>query len=51
MDLQLKPHPTFKGRDGPILLIIMDGVGLADDQPGNAVTQANTPVLDKLLQS
>ena len=51
MDLQLKPHPTFKGRNGPILLIIMDGVGLAADQPGNAVTQANTPILDKLLQT
>lgn len=51
MPLNLKSHSTFKGRKGPILLIVMDGVGLAADQPGNAVTQANTPILDKLLQS
>lgn len=51
MSLNLKSHSTFKGRKGPVLLIVMDGVGLAADQPGNAVTQANTPVLDKLLKS
>jgi 2,3-bisphosphoglycerate-independent phosphoglycerate mutase len=51
MSLNLKSHSTFKGRKGPVLLIVMDGVGLATDQPGNAVTQANTPVLDKLLKS
>lgn len=51
MKLHLNPLPNFSGREGPLLLIVMDGVGLAKDQPGNAVTRANTPVLDKLLQS
>ncbi len=33
----------------PILLIILDGWGIAPDGPGNAVSLANTPVLDRLL--
>lgn len=51
MTLKLKPLAAFKGRKGPVLIIVMDGVGLAEDHSGNAVTRANTPVLDKLLQS
>ncbi len=50
MALHLKPHPKFTGCKGPLLLIIMDGIGLAEDQPGNAVTQAHTPVLDGLIK-
>lgn len=30
----------------PIVLIIMDGWGIAPDGPGNAVTQAKTPTID-----
>jgi 2,3-bisphosphoglycerate-independent phosphoglycerate mutase len=33
----------------PLTLIIMDGYGLAPAGPGNAVTAANTPNLDRLL--
>ena len=33
----------------PTMLIIMDGVGLAPAGPHNAVTEANTPFLDKLF--
>jgi len=33
----------------PIVLVIMDGVGRGDGGPGDAVKQADTPVLDKLL--
>ncbi|HIT34319.1 MAG TPA: 2,3-bisphosphoglycerate-independent phosphoglycerate mutase [Candidatus Faecousia intestinigallinarum] len=33
----------------PIVLVIMDGVGKGDQGPGDAVKQANTPTLDKLL--
>ena len=51
MNLQLAPCPDFSGRAGPLLLIVMDGVGLAEDKPGNAVTRAHTPVLDALLKS
>lgn len=33
--------------DGPIVLAILDGVGLAPDGPGNAVSRARTPFLGK----
>ena len=33
----------------PTTLIIMDGFGLSDNEQGNAVRQANTPVLDALF--
>ena len=33
----------------PIVLVIMDGVGKGDGGPGDAVKQANTPTLDKLM--
>lgn len=31
--------------DGPVVLAILDGVGLAPDAPGNAVSKARTPFL------
>ncbi|MEA3292485.1 MAG: 2,3-bisphosphoglycerate-independent phosphoglycerate mutase, partial [Pseudomonadota bacterium] len=51
MPLHLERLVTFHGRRGPLLLIIADGVGLAPPGPANAVTLADTPVLDKLLAS
>ena len=36
--------------DGPIVLAILDGVGLAPDGPGNAVSKARTPFLGKLVR-
>jgi 2,3-bisphosphoglycerate-independent phosphoglycerate mutase len=44
----LKKHPSFPGISGPIVTIIMDGVGVSDSPAGNAVLHANTPVLDRL---
>ncbi|MFQ5493497.1 MAG: 2,3-bisphosphoglycerate-independent phosphoglycerate mutase [Candidatus Dojkabacteria bacterium] len=35
-------------RPKPVLLVVMDGVGVAPPGPGNAVTLANTPSLDRL---
>lgn len=32
----------------PVLLVILDGFGLADDGPGNAVAHAATPVFDEI---
>ena len=49
--MHLKKLTTFRGRAGPLLLIVMDGVGLAAAGPANAVSLAHTPVLDKLMAS
>ncbi len=49
MGLVLNKHPAFQGRSGPLLLIVMDGVGVAPDGEGNAVACARTPVLDKMF--
>ena len=35
--------------DGPICLVVMDGVGLSDNTEGNAFRRANTPNLDRLM--
>jgi len=49
MALELKEHPTLTRPEGPVLLIIMDGVGLGPPGPANAVHVARTPNLDRLL--
>lgn len=38
-----------KNNHGPVLLCILDGVGLSDSVYGNAVKAAKTPVLDSLF--
>lgn len=52
-DFILPPNPDFAGVSGPLLLVIMDGVGLyrgqADGYPANAVDLASTPNFDRLL--
>lgn len=40
---------SFHGRKGPLLLIIMDGVGIGRPDETNAVFLARTPHLDRLL--
>lgn len=51
MSLELKKLAHFGGRPGPLLLIIMDGIGLGKQDESNAVYMAKTPVLDQLLGS
>ncbi len=34
----------------PVVLVIMDGLGLREDTAGNAVAKAKTPVLDRLMR-
>lgn len=51
MSFKLNKLNNFAGREGPLLLIIMDGVGIAKEYDGNAVYKANTPTLDKLFKS
>jgi 2,3-bisphosphoglycerate-independent phosphoglycerate mutase len=48
MSLALTKHPSFRGRPGPVLLVVADGVGVAPPAPSNAVTTADTPTLDRL---
>ena len=36
--------------NGPVTVIVMDGVGIAPPTAGNAVHAANTPVLDSLMK-
>jgi len=50
-NLKLEKLNHFHGRKGPLLLIIMDGVGIGQEYPGNAVFMANTPNLDQLFKS
>ncbi len=50
MELTLNKLNSFEGRNGPLLLIIMDGIGIGKQDDANAVYLAKTPVLDKLLQ-
>ena len=45
----LKKNPNFTPRRGPVVLAILDGVGFGKYPDGDAVAQANTPVLDELL--
>lgn len=40
---------AFQGVQGPVVTIVMDGVGIAPDGPGNAVKNAYTPNLDRLM--
>ena len=35
--------------DKPVVLVVMDGVGVGDGGPGDAVKKANTPAMDALL--
>jgi len=51
MALSLKKLKSFHGRKGPVLLIIMDGMGIGKADESNAVFMANTPHLDTLFKS
>ncbi|RPH99275.1 MAG: 2,3-bisphosphoglycerate-independent phosphoglycerate mutase, partial [Calditrichaeota bacterium] len=49
MTLELKRN-KFPGRKGPLLLMILDGVGLGKPYEGNALYMAKTPILDELMK-
>jgi len=44
----LKKSSNFTGPEGPVVLAIMDGVGIGRYEEGDMVRQANTPTLDWL---
>jgi 2,3-bisphosphoglycerate-independent phosphoglycerate mutase len=47
----LKKHSKFGGLKGPVVTVVMDGVGINSNTVGNAVHEANTPVLDRLFKN
>ena len=49
MNKSLNKLKSFEGVKGPVLTIVMDGVGLAPDTISNAVAGAYTPTLDMLM--
>ncbi|MBN1472593.1 MAG: 2,3-bisphosphoglycerate-independent phosphoglycerate mutase [Syntrophaceae bacterium] len=51
MSLHLNKLKSFQGRKGPLLLVIIDGVGIGKADETNAVYRAATPNLDTLLKS
>ncbi len=48
---ELKKSAKFEGVKGPLLTIVMDGVGIAPNNGANAVAAANTPTLDMLMKN
>ncbi len=46
----LKKSLKFEGVAGPLLTIVMDGVGIAPAGAANAVYAANTPTLDRIMK-
>ena len=49
MNKSLNKFSNFDGVKGPVLTVVMDGVGLAPDTISNAVAGAYTPTLDMLM--
>ncbi len=50
MSLQLQPHESFRGVAGPVVVCVMDGVGIGRRDDSDAVWLARTPNLDRLNQ-
>ena len=50
MSEKLIKSTRFGGVKGPVLTIVMDGVGIADNVATNAVARANTPTLDAIMK-
>ena len=48
---KFKAFSKFSGRKGPVVLVIMDGVGISPREVGDAVKAAHTPVLDELMKT
>ena len=46
----LKKHASYAGAEGPVVLVIMDGVGIGKNPESDCVAQANTPNLDWLKE-
>lgn len=49
MDWTLERSHRFAPRQGPVVIVVMDGVGLGREDEGNAVWLARKPTLDRLM--
>ncbi|MCF8057033.1 MAG: 2,3-bisphosphoglycerate-independent phosphoglycerate mutase [Desulfocapsa sp.] len=49
-ELSLSPLSGYKSFPGPLLAVVMDGVGIGPADESNGVHMAYTPVLDELLK-
>ena len=49
MTLKLEKIPNYPGPQGPVVLVVMDGVGIGKYAEGDFVLSANKPNLDHLL--
>jgi len=47
----LKRSKNYKGPQGPVVLVILDGVGIGSCKEGDIVSRANTPTLNWLAQN
>jgi 2,3-bisphosphoglycerate-independent phosphoglycerate mutase len=47
----LKKSTIFKGAQGPVVLVIMDGMGIGKYKEGDFVLSSNTPNLDWLMKN
>lgn len=46
----LQPHPHRAPHPGPVVVVVLDGIGLGREDEGDAVALARTPCLDLLRQ-
>jgi len=50
VELELKKLTDLEPPDGPLVIVVMDGVGLGRQDEGDAVALARTPTLDRLME-
>ncbi len=46
----LKQYPGYSAFPGPVVMVIMDGIGIGPNDESNGVHMAYTPLLDELLK-
>jgi 2,3-bisphosphoglycerate-independent phosphoglycerate mutase len=51
MALSLTKTPFHGRRKGPVVVVVMDGVGIGSGYPGDAVAAARKPTLDELFRT
>ena len=49
-DWKLRKHPRSEAVPGPVLIVVIDGVGCGASNEGDAVWLARTPTLDRLAE-